>query len=190
MITSSLDCHKAQDSQYHLVCCVYAVYSLLLLLTWTGFVFFSAEGFHPWLSPTTTSCWRAGCRPQRGRFDFYIQMQTLLSLAAFKMQGKHVVYRPKLSKGSGTVVLPCFNPSFSGPGIAVLLRQDVFRNVSKAVKTCTRVHIYNWGPKHDWELFFSLCKVSEREARDVCYKLMGAFQLEIFCDFINCQKCS
>lgn len=73
------------------------------------------------------------------------------------------MYRPKLSTGSGTVVLPCFNPPFSGPHIVILLRQDVFSNVNKAVKTRIRVCIYVWGPKHDWELFFSLCKVSGSE---------------------------
>lgn len=98
------------------------------------------------------------------------------------------MYRPKLSKCSGIVALPCFNPSFSGPRVVILLRQYVFSKVNKTVMTCTRVHIYEWGSKHDWELFSSLCKVSEREPSNVCYKLMGAFQLEIFSDFVNCQK--
>lgn len=103
---------------------------------------------------------------------------------------------PKLSKGSRTVVVPCFNPSFSGPHVVILLRQDVFSKVNTTVKTYTRVHIYEWGEmlwKHVWELFFSLCKVSEREPSNVCYKLMGAFQLESFynfINFINCQNCS
>lgn len=56
-----------------------------------------------------------------------------------------------------------FNRSFSGPHVVTLLRCDVFSNVNKADKTLTRVQVYEWGPKHDWELFFSLCKAFERE---------------------------
>ena len=40
----------------------------------------------------------------------------------------------------------------------------MFSNANKAVRTLTGVHTCDeWGPKHDRERFFSLCKVSERE---------------------------